>query len=68
MRPGALQYPDPQDYGLSHKYGYMRQPKLCIPCFVQVVGGYLGYVGYFCLAAGIALACDVEVRVPPRRT
>ena len=29
---------------------------------MQVVGGYLGYVGYFCLAAGIALACDVEVR------
>ncbi len=30
----------------------------------QVVGGYLGYVGYFCIAAGISLACGVEVRAP----
>eukprot|EP00884_Botryococcus_braunii_P017695 jgi/Botrbrau1/4609/Bobra.60_2s0094.1 len=28
---------------------------------LPVVGGYLGYVGYFCLAAGVALACGVEV-------
>ena len=27
-----------------------------------MVGGYLGYVGYFCLAAGISLACGVDVR------
>ena len=29
---------------------------------LPVVAGYLGYVGYFCLAAGISLACNVEVR------
>ncbi|KAK9810835.1 hypothetical protein WJX73_000129 [Symbiochloris irregularis] len=28
---------------------------------LPVVAGYLGYVGYFCLAAGISLACNVEV-------
>jgi SulP family sulfate permease len=28
---------------------------------LPVVGGYLGYVGYFCLAAGVALACNVQV-------
>ncbi|KAK9845864.1 hypothetical protein WJX81_004564 [Elliptochloris bilobata] len=28
-----------------------------LPC----VGGYLGYVGYFCFAAGISLACGIEV-------
>ena len=28
----------------------------------QVVGGYLAYVGYFCFAAGISLACGVEAR------
>jgi hypothetical protein len=33
-------------------------------CRAQVVGGYLGYVGYFCIAAGISLACGVEVRAP----
>ena len=27
---------------------------------LQVVGGYLAYVGYFCFAAGISLACGVE--------
>ena len=26
------------------------------------VGGYLGYVGYFCFAAGVSLACHVQVR------
>ena len=31
---------------------------------LPVVAGYLGYVGYFCLAAGISLACDVEVIHP----
>lgn len=25
------------------------------------VGGYLGYVGYFCLAAGIGLGSSVEI-------
>ena len=28
---------------------------------LPVVGGYLGYVGYFCLAAGVELASNVEV-------
>ncbi|KAK9811232.1 hypothetical protein WJX72_000395 [[Myrmecia] bisecta] len=28
---------------------------------LPVVGGYLGYVGYFCLAAGVALATGAEV-------
>jgi MFS superfamily sulfate permease-like transporter len=32
---------------------------------LPVVGGYLGYVGYFCLAAGVALACGVEVDTFP---
>lgn len=27
---------------------------------LPVVGGYLGYVGYFCLAAGVSQACNVE--------
>lgn len=31
---------------------------------LSAIGGYLGYVGYFCIAAGVALACDVEVRSP----
>lgn len=29
---------------------------------LPVVGGYLGFVGYFCLAAGVSQACNVEVR------
>lgn len=28
---------------------------------LPVVAGYLGYVGYFCLAAGLSLACNVQV-------
>lgn len=28
---------------------------------LPVVGGYLGYVGYFCLAAGIGLGCDTTI-------
>lgn len=31
---------------------------------LSAIGGYLGYVGYFCIAAGVALACNVEVRHP----
>jgi SulP family sulfate permease len=31
-----------------------------VHCWVQV-GGYLGYVGYFCLAAGIGLGSSVEI-------
>ena len=29
---------------------------------LPVVGGYLGYVGYFCVAGGTSLAAGVEVR------
>jgi hypothetical protein len=28
---------------------------------LPVVGGYLGYVGYFCLAAGIGLGCNTTI-------
>lgn len=28
---------------------------------LPVVGGYLGYVGYFCLAAGIGLGCSTTI-------
>eukprot|EP00877_Chromochloris_zofingiensis_P013889 jgi/Chrzof1/8754/Cz03g23090.t1 len=28
---------------------------------LPVVGGYLGYVGYFCLAAGIGLGCNTRI-------
>eukprot|EP00879_Flechtneria_rotunda_P026975 GHRR01028828.1.p1 GENE.GHRR01028828.1~~GHRR01028828.1.p1 ORF type:complete len:515 (+),score=170.87 GHRR01028828.1:54-1547(+) len=28
---------------------------------LPVVGGYLGYVGYFCLAAGIGLGCNTNI-------
>ena len=31
---------------------------------LPVVGGYLGYVGYFCLAAGVSQACNVEASAP----
>ena len=33
---------------------------------LPVVAGYLGYVGYFCVAASAALACNVEVAPEPR--
>ena len=33
---------------------------------LPVVGGYLGYVGYFCLAAGVSQACNVQVQAPAR--
>jgi MFS superfamily sulfate permease-like transporter len=28
---------------------------------LPVVGGYLGYVGYFCVAGGLGLGCNVQV-------
>ena len=52
-----------QKNAMSNGHDNVRRASSFLPCFVQVVGGYLGYVGYFCLAAGIALACDVEVCV-----
>ena len=30
---------------------------------LPVIGGYLGYVGYFCIAGGASLAAGIEVRV-----
>ncbi|KAH9260292.1 hypothetical protein BASA81_001462 [Batrachochytrium salamandrivorans] len=37
---------------LSHWVSYIPTP---------VVAGYLGFIGFFCLAAGLGLACDQEV-------
>ncbi|KAL6781953.1 hypothetical protein ACKKBF_B10080 [Auxenochlorella protothecoides x Auxenochlorella symbiontica] len=28
---------------------------------LPVIGGYLGFVGYFCIASGLALACSVSI-------
>lgn len=28
---------------------------------LPVMGGYLGYVGYFCIVSGISLACGVDI-------
>ncbi|KAK9845896.1 hypothetical protein WJX81_005443 [Elliptochloris bilobata] len=41
--------------------GYLKLASLVQYVPLPVVGGYLGYVGFFCLAAGISLACDVEI-------
>lgn len=44
--------------------GYFKLASLVQYVPLPTVGGYLGYVGYFCLAAGINLACNVEVLQP----
>ena len=45
--------------------GYFKLATLTQYVPLSAIGGYLGYVGYFCIAAGVALACDVEVRHSP---
>jgi len=61
----------------NRQYGMPRMHGIAPPCVaghfklagvvqyvpLSTVGGYLGYVGYFCLAAGLGLACNIEV--PP---
>ncbi|BDA44720.1 Uncharacterized protein C24H6.11c [Coccomyxa sp. Obi] len=41
--------------------GHFRLATLTQYVPLSAIGGYLGYVGYFCIAAGVALACDVEI-------
>ncbi len=48
-----------------HCAGYFKLATLTQYVPLSAIGGYLGYVGYFCIAAGVALACDVEVRHSP---
>lgn len=45
--------------------GKWRLAQLVMYVPLPVVGGYLGYVGYFCVAGGAALAAGVEVGVLP---
>ncbi|KAL3133431.1 hypothetical protein ABBQ38_007297 [Trebouxia sp. C0009 RCD-2024] len=44
--------------------GYLRLASLVQYVPLPVVGGYLGYVGYFCLASGVSLASGVNVDSP----
>jgi hypothetical protein len=37
------------------------KPSLCEMSQIQVVGAYLGYVGYFCIAAGIGLGVSEDI-------
>ena len=43
--------------------GYLRLASLVQYVPLPVVGGYLGYVGYFCLASGVSLASGIGCHV-----
>ncbi len=49
---------------LTQTTGYMKLAQLVQYLPLPVVGGYLGFVGYFCFASGVSLATNMRIASP----